>query len=206
MRSNSNAKAKGGAPRQNSKKTAQRQLDGAPQRSLSLVKSYPRQVVWDVWLPLNPIKLTTTVTTGLIANAIPIIQTAIASFAARFGATFVEYRMVQAKMEIRMFSSNNPGVLQFWFDEKSAANPSLVEAAERYVLSINSSDIVSKKSLMWTARDVTDLAYTAIGTAVTPVTFKTYTNNANFGSSIVATDYCEIEGAIRFQFRGLQGV
>jgi hypothetical protein len=51
-----------------------------------------------------------------------------------------------------------------------------------------------------------DLEYTAITSSVTPVTFKTYTNNANFGSSIVATDYCEVEGAVRFQFRGLLGV
>jgi hypothetical protein len=177
-----------------------------PRSPLALVKSYPRQVTWDIWLPLNPIKLTTTVTTGLIANAIPILSTAIASFATRFGATFVEYRMVQAKMEIRMFSSNNPGVLQFWFDEKSASNPTLVEAAERYIMSINASDVTSKKSLTWTARDPLDLEFTAIGSSVTPVTFKTYTNNANFGSSIVATDYCEVEGAVRFQFRGLQGV
>lgn len=192
-----NAKAKGGVPRKNLK----------PQKSLlTIIKSYPRQVTWDVWLPLNPIKLTTTVTSGLIANAIPIVSTAIASFATRFGSTFVEYRMVQAKMEVRMFSSNNPGVLQFWFDEKSASNPTLVEAAERYVMSINASDITSKKFLTWTARDPLDLEYTAITSSVTPVTFKTYTNNANFGSSIVATDYCEVEGAVRFQFRGLLGV
>jgi hypothetical protein len=201
-----NPKAKVRGPRQNSKKTAKRQHDGAPQRSLVLVKSYPRQVTWDVWLPLNPIKLTTAVTTGLIANAIPIVKSAIASFATRFGAAFVEYRMVQSKMEIRMFSSNNPGVLQFWFDEKSSSNPTLVEAAERYVLSINASDITSRKSLMWTAVDPIDLQFTDINTSVTPVTFKTYTSNANFGSSIVATDYCEVEGAVRFQFRGLQGI
>jgi hypothetical protein len=173
---------------------------------LRLIKSYPRQVVWQVWLPFAPVKLTTTVTTGLINSAIFVNQAAITSFATRFGNTFVEYRIVRANVKARMFGSTNPGVLQMWYDEKSTASPTLVEAQERYILSENASSVDKRPTLSWTNADTLDLQYTAIGTSVTPVTFKVFTNNANFGSSVVATDYCEIEGAIQFQFRGLLGV
>ncbi len=203
MRNQGNPKVGGVSSNRKRQGKARRSVATFP---LRIQLSYPGQVSWDVWIPFNPIKLTTTVTTGLIANALPIVPTAVASFASRFQSTFVEYRMVQVRVRVKMFSSTNPGVMQFWFDEKSNATPTLVEAAERYILSVSASDTKGSHQLLWTARDPLDLEYTAISTSVTPVTFKSYTSNANFGSSIVATDYCEVEGHIRFQFRGLLGV
>jgi len=173
---------------------------------ISLVKSYPRQVTWQVWLPITPVKLTTTVTSGIISSTLFVSKNSIASFATRFGSTFVEYRMVKAKITGRMFSSNNPGVLQMWYDEKVASGPTSAEATERYIISCNASAVDKRPSLKWTASDPLDLQYVAIGTAITLCTFKTYTDAATFGASVVATDYAELEGAICFQFRGLQGV
>lgn len=173
---------------------------------LSLVKTYPNQVVWETWLPGTPVKRTTTVTTGLIASGIAISSASIASFAARFGSTFVEYRMIRAKFKIRFFSSTNPGVVQFWLDEKSASTPTLAEAQERAVLSCSASSVDVMSELDWTSGDTLDLQYLAIGTATTLCTFKEYTNNANFGSSTVATDYYEVVPSFQLQFRGLQGV
>jgi hypothetical protein len=152
------------------------------------------------------VKETTTVTTGLIASTYGVNSGNVTSFATRFGSTFVEFRIVQAEACLRLFSSTNPGVIQCWYDEKSASAPTLVEAQERFISSVNASAVDTRPKWLWTAADPLDLQYAAINGGNTPVTFKFYTNNANFGSSIVATDYFEVEVRMRFQFRGLLGV
>lgn len=172
--------------------------------NLSIIRSYPKQNVWDTWLPLFPSKGTTTVTTGVIASSYQIYITAINNFAARFGSTFVEYRIVQANISLRFFSSINPGAIQCWCDEKSTSAPTVTEGRERYTWSYNASDIENTKVMKWKCVDLLDLQYSPIGTTYTPVSFKAYTNNADFGSSITATDYFEILGTARVQFRGLQ--
>jgi len=173
---------------------------------LSLIPTYPKQVCWQVWLPALPGKLVTTVTTGVITSAYQITTSQIQSFATRFGSTFVEYRIIRAVFSIRLFSSTNPGVLQFWIDEKSTATPTLAEAEERAVLSISASSTDLNPYLKWVCADPLDLQYQPIATVITLATFKTFTNNANFGSSVVATDYLEVVPEFQLQFRGLQGV
>jgi len=128
------------------------------------------------------------------------------SFATRFGSTFVEYRIVRAKIQIQFFSSTNPGVIRTWWDEKSNATPTEVEAEERATQSMSCSATDKVLLAKWSCSDPLDLQYSAIGTTYTPVTFKAYTDNANFGSSVVATDYLEVSGMFQFQFRGLAGV
>jgi hypothetical protein len=173
---------------------------------ISLVPSYPKQVVWQSWLPAAPRKLTTTVTTGLIADAYTVSFGIPTNFATRFGSTWVEARVVRAKFAVRMFSSTNSGVLRFWYDEKLASAPTLVEAQERAMLSVNASDITVRSAPEWTCTDITDLGYLSVSAPATKVTFKSYTDNANFGSSIIALDYCEICPEVLVQFRGLQGI
>jgi len=172
---------------------------------LSLIKSYPHQIVWEVTLPATPIKLTTVVTTGLIANALNVNILGVNNFATRFGATFVEYRIVRAWFALKMFSSTNPGLLQFWLDEKVTSAPTSTEAAERYVLSMSAAQVDAPGMVKWVCSDPLDLQYQPIGTTYTPVTFKSFSNNTTYGSSIVATDYAEIVPHFQFQFRGLQG-
>jgi len=186
--------------RQNAGRSAEKKLE------IQLIRTYPRQVVWDVWLPGLPVKETTTVTTGVIASTYRVYSSTIASFATRFGSTFVEYRIVKAVATLRLFSSTNPGVIQCWFDEQSNATPTSAEAKERYISSVSASAIDTRPKWTWTAGDPQDLAYQPIGTVFNPVTFKFYTDNSNFGSSVVATDYFEVEMGLRFQFRGLQGI
>jgi hypothetical protein len=178
----------------------------AIQELILLVPSYPKQVVWQSWLPAAPRKLTTTVTTGLIADAYVVSFGIPTNFATRFGSTWVEARVVKARFSVRMFSSTNTGVLRFWYDEKLASAPTLAEAQERAILSINASDITSRPQAQWVCTDIGDLGYLSIGSPATKVTFKSYTDNANFGSSIVALDYCEIIPEVLVQFRGLQGI
>jgi hypothetical protein len=172
---------------------------------LQLIRTYPKQVVLEAWIPATPIKLTTTVTTGLIANASSVSSAFVSNFATRFGSTFVEYRFIRAKWKLRFFSSNNPGVVHFWVDDKSNAAPTLNEALQRATTVCSAADIGGKSVQKWVCADPLDLQYIAIGAAAVNVTtFKSYTNFTNFGSSIVATDYLEIEPEFQVQFRGLQ--
>lgn len=173
---------------------------------IQLVPSFPKQICWDVWLPGLPVKATTTVTTGVIAASYVINKSNIQSFGTRFSSTFDEYRIVQARFQIRCFSSTNPGVVTAFFDENSTGVPVLAEAQERYILNFSASSVDKPHSLMWTAADPQDLLYNPIATGFTPATFKVYTDNANFGSSIVATDYFEVSISFRVQFRGLAAV
>ena len=194
------------AARGGTRKSGQHLLIKEKQLELSLIRTYPRQVVFETYLPILPRVLATTVTTGVIANSYEVSSAAIQSFSARFASTFLEYRMTRAQFQIRLFSATNPGVIQFWFDEKNVAAPVLAGAQERYILSVNASGIDQQHTLKWVNGDPQDLQYNALSTVVTPVTFKSYTDAANFGSSAVATNYCVIEGRIFFQFRGLQAV
>jgi len=176
------------------------------QLELALIHTYPKQVCMECWLPATPIKVTTTVTTGAISQVVSVGAGAVTAFNTRFGSTFVEYRVVRAKFCMRLFSSTNPGVIQAWMDEQSTSAPTLVQAQERATLIFNASAIDQQPCLKWVAGDPVDLAYIPLGTVTTPATFKVFSNNANFGSSIVATDYLIIEPEFQFQFRGLQGV
>jgi len=199
-----NLKSKVGNRKAGSRNTSFKQKE--KQLELTLIRTYPRQAVWEVWLPGLPVKLTTTVTTGAIASSLPLSITSITAFATRFSQTFVEYRIIRAHWRIRFFSSTNPGVIQFWIDEKSAAAPVLAEAQERYTLTCSASSVDTSPVLKWICSDPLDLQYLATSATVVVASFKSFTNNTNFGSSIVATDYCEIEPEFQVQFRGLQGV
>jgi hypothetical protein len=173
---------------------------------LALIKTYPKQVVMESWLPGTPQKFTTTVTTGVIQAAIPVNQNQVTSFATRFASTFVEYRIIRAKFLVRLFSSTNAGVLQAWIDEVSTNVPTLAEARERATLIMSASATDTFPVLKWVCGDTDDLKYRPIGTAASLATFKIYSDFANFGASIAATDYFEVEPEFQFQFRGLQGV
>jgi len=172
---------------------------------LTLIRTYPKQAVWEVWLPGLPTKVTTTVTTGAIASSLPISSASIQAFATRFSQTFVEYRIIRAHWRIRFFSATNPGVIQFWIDEKSTAAPVLAEAQERATMICSASAIDTAPVVKWVCSDPLDLQYIASSASTTVASFKSFSNFTNFGSSIVATDYFEVEPEFQLQFRGLQG-
>jgi len=168
--------------------------------------AYAGQVSWRVRIPASTTKLTTTVTSGIVAQAVSIQASDILGFNARFQSTFDEYRIVGADVEIIPLAVSS-GSMNFWFDEKSTATPTQNEAVERTCvhLPINSSDSRSHRFMRWRARDLLDLQYTAIGTlTVKPVTFKAYTDNTLFGASIIATDVYLVKPVLLFEFRGLQ--
>jgi hypothetical protein len=149
--------------------------------------------------------LSTTVTTGVIAQNDVVSTSQILNFASRFGNTFDEYRIVGATVRVRAVGPNS-GILRCWFDEKSGSAPTQADAVERIGQStvLNSADPKSCFQMKWTARDLLDLQYTAIGTSSSPVYFKIYTDNADFGAPIAATVVVFREIDLHVEFRGLK--
>lgn len=174
------------------------------QALLALPLSYPRQIHWDTWMPMQPVTLSTTVTTGVIAAYYDLYVGNIPNYS-RFDSLFREYRFVEAKFETRCFSTSNSGLFAAFVDEKVATlAPTINEAIEKKIIDFPCSDVFGKHLIHWKATDLLDLEFTDTSVSTTiPVTFKLYTDNSSFGSSIVATPYCEIVPWCRIQFREL---
>jgi hypothetical protein len=151
--------------------------------------------------------VSTTVTTGVIANVDTISIADISGFTTRFGSTFDEYRILGATFKIRP-TGVNPGITRFWFDEKSSATPTVDDSYERVglTLSNNSSDSRASTSMTWKARDLLDLQYTPIGTASTPAYFKIYTDNASYASPATVLPLWFRQVDLLVEFRGLKTV
>jgi len=157
-------------------------------------------------IPMTPTP--TTLAAGAMATAVQLSSALIPAFSTRFGATFLEYRIIGARWRIRQSDSfgvnTGAGVSVFYLDEKDTAVPTAAKALDHARIEIsNESDSNDKTiSVEWIAHDLTDLQWTAIGTAFTPVTLKAFCDAANFQGSgaqaFLAT------GTARFQFRGLQ--
>jgi len=157
-------------------------------------------------IPGTPVLLSTTVTTGLIASTQAVQKTSISSFATRFATTYDEYRFVGCNYKCRAVGPN-PGVGVVWFDEKSNSTATLTDSQEKTGrrFPFNSASDKGDFVMRWSATDLVDLQWSAIATTQTPVYFKIYTDNTNYGASIVATPYILIEPEYIVEFRGLQG-
>lgn len=178
---------------------------GGQQRLLSDSPAYSGQYSTLMRVPGAAQLLPTTVTSGVIANVYGINTSGISGFATRFGSTFDEYRIVGAEMNIRPVNSAS-GISVMWYDEKSTSTPTSNEAQQRIGRRIPNTNAQSKSmfSMKWRARDLLDLQYTAIGSAVTPVSFKLYTDTAAWGAPAVVTNLWILEPVFTIEFRGLK--
>jgi hypothetical protein len=150
--------------------------------------------------------LSTTVTTGVIANSQGLSIADINTFSTRFGNTFDEYRILGVNVKIRPLADST-GITQLFFDEKSSAAPTVAESYNRTRLTLPNTNAQSKSFtvLRWRARDLLDLEYQPIGTTFTPVYFKTYTDTANFAAPAVVTPLWFYEYDFIMEFRGIKG-
>jgi hypothetical protein len=147
-----------------------------------------------------------TVTTGVVTQAYAVTAADIIGFATRFGSTFDEYRILGFDARVRPVGANS-GVAAMWFDEKNTAAPTANEANERSLSLYSNSNAASNTqiTLRWRAHDLLDLQYTPIGTtSVQPVTFKIYTDNANYGAPITAVGAWLVEPLYYVEFRGMK--
>lgn len=193
-----------------SKKTRKISKKNGPNRRSSnsltkitaLLPAYPGQVVKQFKVEASPLLLTTTVTTGVIAQVYAVKANNIANFATRFGVLFEEYRIVKARFTVKCFASTNTGLFVNWVDEKQTGNPTSTEALQKSLKAFACSS-PSPHVLTWTANDPLDLQYIDIATITTELaTFKIYTDATFFGSSIIATPYAQVFPEFWVQFRG----
>lgn len=175
-------------------------------RLLQLSLSYKGQPHAELWLEGAPAPITTTVTTGVVAQVYAVASASVTSFATRFGSTFVEYRIVAARFRTRCYSTANPGLCVQWFDEKSNATPTTLEAVEKMIQSFPFSDQVNSHSQKWNPTDMLDLQYIPIATSTPVCYFKTYSDAAFFGSPVIATNVGIVMVDLLFQFRELRGI
>jgi len=150
-------------------------------------------------------KLTTTVTTGVIATVVTLSSALVTNFVARFPG-FEEFRIVKARIIVTMFSSTNPGRIVLYADPDDNTSPTLQLARNHRSMMLGASDITHPFNMSYTPHDLEKLNYTQVGAADAAIGyFKFYTNNTNLGSSIVVTDYLDYSVELTFQFRGFQG-
>lgn len=154
----------------------------------------------------SSVLLSTTVTTGIIAYNFPVEVANITGFATRFGSTFDEYRTLGCDFRITPVSAST-GISKAWFDEKSAVVPTANESTERTSITLPNTNASGKamRVLRWKARDLLDLEYSPTSsTTVNPVTFKIYTDLANYGAPAAVTPLWLVQPVFHLEFRGIK--
>lgn len=175
----------------------------SPAQQLSAIVPYTKGTpVTSLKVQGNPTKYTTTVTTGVIAVSTAIQASLCSNFSNRFQA-FDEYRIIKAVFDAYPSSSNNPGTIVMWCEPLSSATPTSSLAVSNTVTSFSAGGNSKVTSLSYRPTDYAYLDWTPVTTSTAPVGyFCVYTDNTNFASTTVATDYCIIRATLTIQFRG----
>lgn len=169
---------------------------------MQLRPAFPSQQVACLTIPGDPIKYTTTVTTGVIASSTAISYSLISTFTTRF-AGWDEYRVTRVIFDCRTCSTSNPGLIHVWIEDRSNSTPTLAiaEAAEGLFFNMSASD--TPHQLDYKINDPVYVDYTQLNATQTIGYLNVYTNNANYGANAVATDVLVIIPHFVIQFRGL---
>jgi hypothetical protein len=171
-----------------------------PDNALLLRPEYKGQPVASFIISSTPIVLSTTVTTGAIAQNTTLSGAILPNFATRFAA-WSDYRIVKIMAKVSSFSSTNPGLINHWFSEEDAAAPTSAKAQNAQARRFPACDI-SQNVISYTPHDPSQQTWTLVASQPTIGYYKLYTNNADFGASIVATQYLLLEFESTVQLRG----
>lgn len=173
--------------------------------ALQLRPAFPGQYCTTIVLPGQTFTGSTTVTTGAIALSIVVDPVAdVINWATRFQVTFDEYRVVKAVLNVRLFSSVNPGVINIWVDENTSAAPSSTNAQSIQGSTLFPASSVEKlHTFKWTPHSTDDQDYLPVATSSTVAYFKIFTNTNSYGASPVVTPYLMYQIVYTVQFRGL---
>lgn len=133
----------------------------------------------------------------------------IANFATRYGNTFLEYRIIGARFNIRPPSvvTSPSGTSVFFIDEKVFIAPTTSQALSRPCVEIP--NVVDTNGsiyqIKWKAMELTDMAYnsTASPAAYIPFAIKAYTDTSAFASLAATACTFYFRGSVRIQFRSL---
>ncbi len=149
-------------------------------------------------------KITTTVTTGVIAQATAIQAALMPNFASRF-VLFDEYLIESFKLQVDTCSSNLSGLLNFWFEPNTASNatPTATDAKQNRTLTFAAGSNQKTHTLFFNPRNSATQIWNPITTTNTPIGYlKVYTNTVDYAASTVATDYAVLTGVMRIALRG----
>lgn len=165
--------------------------------------SYTGQPMMSTVVMADPIVLSTTVTSGLIASTTTLTNALISNFATRF-ATWDEYRIIKVRAKVSCFSTTYPGQLNHWFDIPATAGaaPAIADARKNRAVRFPASDVSKNHELDFVPHDPTLQMWEPLSTGLTIGVYKLYTDNANYGSSVVATQYVCVDLDLTIQFRG----
>jgi hypothetical protein len=186
-----------------------RKVKSLPQQrrdpALRLLPAFPGQPIFSTTVMADPIVLSTTVTTGVIANTTTITSALITSFTTRF-ATWDEYRIVGVQVKTSCFSSTNPGQLNHWIDipNTAGAAPAIADSRKNRCVRFPASDVSKSHMTTFVPHDPAIQAWSDLFTGLTIGVYKLYTDNANYGSSVVATQYVCVDILLTIQFRGFR--
>jgi len=173
---------------------------------LELHPTFKGQPVYSVAVPAIPVKLTQTVTTGVVSSVLLVSSASIQDFATRFATLFTEYRIISVVFSVNLFSSTQPGLALSWIEEKDFSAPTAGEAAERGVKRFALGANQMPHHFRWLVSDPFDLQFRDSDSAAQSVAaFKVYSDNATYGSGITAADIGLISASFTFQFRGFSG-
>lgn len=167
-------------------------------------KSFRGQPMSTLVIKSGPVVLSTTAGTGLVSYVQPIDVVAdVPSWASRFESLFQEYRLVKVVSVVTALS-NTTGLGHAWYNEVNASPPTFPESTEqgvnRFPLSVNSSK--SFHRFVWKPRTINDMVFSSTAVSFVPASFKFFTNNANYGSSLTALQVVICEYEYTVQFRG----
>jgi hypothetical protein len=202
-----NQKAKVRGPRQNLRKRqgmGRRTGVTIPRDNALILRSeYNGQPVMQLRLYGNGGPQLTTVTSGQVALSTALNSSIITNFAARFPG-FSEFRISKCIAKMRCFASTSPGIMNAWFSEDDSGTASATIALRTVCKRFNLSDTGKCHELTYVPHDPAQQTWTLVSSGAPTIGyFKLYTDNANFGSSIVATAVMLLEYEFDVQFRGL---
>jgi len=150
------------------------------------------------------VPLATTVATGLISYVQTVDPTAdIPNWSSRFASLYQKYRLLKVACTATLTSAST-GMAAAWFNDESSTPPTFPEAEEQaqnwFPLSNASSR--SSHTFMWTATDLNNLFFNDVATSSVSTNFKIFTNAANYGAPITATNVLVMNYTYWLEFRG----
>jgi hypothetical protein len=165
---------------------------------------YPKMIKLD--FPLIPISSATAA--GAYSIVINIIAAAsmIANYA-NLAAVFDEVCIVGARFELRLDVTANPaGSVWAYVDEKVAAAPTLANSQNKARLDMAAfgNESPNRYTLLWKARDYTDLIWEPTGSATASAYLKIFASNAGTGTNAAGGINLLVTGSVALCFRGYQ--
>jgi hypothetical protein len=176
----------------------QKHLDGN-------VSEAPQLVTLD--LPLNPFQCSVVAGNMTFTNSIDAND--IANFNTRYSNTFLEYRIIGARFNIRppTVVTSPSGTSVFFIDEKTFSAPTTSQAYARPCVEIvNVADTSgSIYSIKWKAQELEEMVFSPCSTPASfiPFAIKAYTDTSGLASLAATACTFYFRGAVRIQFRGL---